>query len=131
MVRWTWTSSGSRKPLPSSKSAMVGSAVAEPRKSYRCIHSSLEIFDTYHPPPSSSNRTTKSCGSEAGLYHVHEVGDPALGLLPWFRAGRFLVRDRVVRVGVLVGLPAAGDLGGQPVGVVFVFKQKTAYDITR
>ena len=49
-----------------------------------------------------------------------EVGDPAVGLLPDLRAGGLVVRARVVRVGVLVGLPGARGLADQPVGDVVV-----------
>ena len=46
----------------------------------------------------------------------HEVGDLPLGLRPDLRAGGAVVRGGVLRVGVLVGLPAARGLAGQPVG---------------
>ena len=48
-----------------------------------------------------------------------EVGDPPLGLRPDLGAGGLVVGPRVVRVGVLVGLPGAG-LGGEPVAHVVV-----------
>src|SRR5664279_663751 len=51
----------------------------------------------------------------AGADPGDEVRDPALGLLPQFRAGRLVVRLRVPRVGVLVGLPTARRLAGQSV----------------
>src|SRR3712207_8827048 len=54
----------------------------------------------------------RAAGADAG----DEAGDPAVGLLPDLRPGGLVVRPRVGRVGVLVGLPAAGDLAGQPVG---------------
>src|SRR5690606_13558944 len=52
----------------------------------------------------------------AGADARHEVGDAAVGLLPDLRAGGQVVAVGVLRVGVLVGLPGAGDLAGQPVG---------------
>ena len=55
----------------------------------------------------------------AGADAAHEVGDLPVGLLPDLGTGRLVVGARVVRVGVLVGLPRAG-LGGQPVGHVVV-----------
>src|SRR5207248_11354707 len=57
-----------------------------------------------------------AAGADAG----DEVGDRAVGLRPDLRAGGVVVRQRVVDVGVLVGLPAAGPLGRQPVGDVVV-----------
>ena len=58
----------------------------------------------------------RAAGTDAG----HEVGDPAVGLLPQLRAGGLVVRQGVVRVAVLVGLPRPGDLPGQPVRHVVV-----------
>ena len=55
----------------------------------------------------------------AGAHAGDEVGDPALGLLPDLGTGLLVVGPRVVRVGVLVGLPGAG-LAGEPVGDVVV-----------
>ena len=55
----------------------------------------------------------------AGAHAGHEVGDPAVGLLPDLRTGGLVVGARVVRVGVLVGLPGAGLLG-EPVADVVV-----------
>lgn len=49
-----------------------------------------------------------------------EVGDPPVGLLPELGARRLVVRARVVRVGVLVGLPGTGRLADQAVGDVVV-----------
>ena len=49
-----------------------------------------------------------------------EVRDLAVGLPPDLRAGRLVVAERVVAVGVLVGLPGAVDLADQPVGDVVV-----------
>src|SRR5690606_7809473 len=54
----------------------------------------------------------RPAGADAG----DEVGHLALGLLPDLRPGRAVVAGRVVRVGVLVRLPRAGDLPGEPVG---------------
>ena len=45
----------------------------------------------------------------------NEVRDRTFGLLPQLRAGGRVVRRGVVQVGVLVGLPPAGDLARQPV----------------
>ncbi len=54
----------------------------------------------------------RAAGADAG----DEVGDPAVGLAPQLRAGGLVVAERVVRVGVLVRLPAAVDVPGEPVG---------------
>jgi hypothetical protein len=58
----------------------------------------------------------RATGADAG----HEVRDLPVGLLPDLRAGRLVVRPRVVRVGVLVGLPGTLDLADQAVGDVVV-----------
>ncbi len=50
-----------------------------------------------------------AAGPDAG----HEVGDPALGLVPQLGAGRPLVGRRVLHVPVLVGLERTGDVAGQ------------------
>ncbi len=55
----------------------------------------------------------------AGAHAGNEVGDPAVRLLPDLGTGGLVVGARVVRVGVLVGLPRAG-LGGEPVADVVV-----------
>src|SRR5207248_2960497 len=59
---WTWTSSGSRTPLPSSTSPTVASVPETARKPYRAIHSSLKIFERYPRPLSGSSTTTTSSG---------------------------------------------------------------------
>ncbi|CAM5647137.1 hypothetical protein SHIRM173S_03788 [Streptomyces hirsutus] len=56
----------------------------------------------------------------AGPDPGHEVGDLPLGLLPQLRAGGLVVAERVVGVGVLVGLPGPRRLTDQPVGDVVV-----------
>src|SRR5919198_3542681 len=68
--------------------------------------------------PSSRARARVAAGAgegTAGTDAGDEVGDPAIGLLPDLRAGGLVVRPGIVRVGVLVRLPCAGDLAGQPV----------------
>ena len=52
----------------------------------------------------------------AGAGAGDEVGDPAVGVAPDLGAGRLVVRQRAVGVGVLVGLPGARGLAHQPVG---------------
>ena len=52
----------------------------------------------------------------AGADGDHDRVELAAGLLPDLRAGRAVVRLRVARVRVLVGLVRAGDLLGEPVG---------------
>src|SRR6185312_13813547 len=54
----------------------------------------------------------RSAGADAG----DEVGDLAVGVGPDLRAGSRVVAGRAFRVGVLVGLPRAGDLGDEPIG---------------
>ena len=51
----------------------------------------------------------------AGAHAGDEVRDPAVGLLPDLGAGLLVVGQRVVGVGVLVGLPGALGLAHQPV----------------
>ena len=58
----------------------------------------------------------RAAGADAG----DEVRDLAVGLLPDLRAGLLVVAERVVRVGVLVGLPGPVDLADEPVGDVVV-----------
>src|SRR5439155_13253202 len=74
-----------------------------------------------HPPGASllevpAGAADGAAGADAG----HEVGDPAVGLPPQLWPGRLVVRQWVVDVGVLVGLPGAGNLPRQPVGDVVV-----------
>ena len=52
----------------------------------------------------------RAAGPDAG----HEMGDPALGLVPQLGAGRPFVRRRVLHVPVLVGLEGARDVTRQP-----------------
>ncbi len=59
----------------------------------------------------ASGARDRAAGADAG----HEVGHPALGLRPDLRPGRQVVGVRVLHVGVLVRLPAAGRLPGEPV----------------
>ena len=58
---------------------------------------------------------TDAADRAAGAHPGDEVGDPPLGLLPDLRTGVLVVRARVVRVAVLVGLPGALGLAHQPV----------------
>ncbi len=65
----------------------------------------------------------EATGAADGAARAHagdEVGDPALCLLPDLGPGGLVVRERVVGVGVLVGLPGPLDLAHQPVGDVVV-----------
>jgi hypothetical protein len=59
---------------------------------------------------------THAADSAAGAHAADEVGDLPFRLLPDLRAGGLVVGARVVRVGVLVGLPGALDLTHQAVG---------------
>src|SRR5690606_18492482 len=52
----------------------------------------------------------------AGADARDEVGDLAVGVVPDLRAGGLVVARRATRVGVLVGLPAAGELAGETIG---------------
>src|SRR5690606_898353 len=54
----------------------------------------------------------RAAGPDAG----NEVSDLALGVGPDLGTGRLVVGGGSVEVEVLVGLPAAGRLGGEPVG---------------
>ena len=82
------------------------------------VHRALRVGADHADPPAgrllqvAADAADRAAGADAG----DEVGDPALGLLPDLRAGRLVVRQRVVRVRVLVRLPAARYLAGQPVG---------------
>ena len=82
------------------------------------VHRAFRVGTDHAYPPAghllqvAPDAADRAAGADAG----DEVGDPALGLLPYLRAGRLVVRPRVVRVGVLVRLPAARYLAGQPVG---------------
>src|SRR4029079_13471622 len=63
----------------------------------------------------ASDAADRAAGADTG----HEVGDPAVGLLPELGARLLVVGARVVRVGVLVGLPGIRLLR-EPVGDVVV-----------
>ena len=54
----------------------------------------------------------RAAGADAG----HEVREPPVGLPPDLRSRPVVVRGGIVRVGVLVGLPAVGCLPREPAG---------------
>ena len=80
------------------------------------IHRALRVRAD-HPDPSPGHVLqipARAADGPAGADPGHEVGDPPVGLGPDLRAGRGVVRRGVLRVGVLVRLPAAGQFGRHP-----------------
>src|SRR5262249_46283007 len=86
------------------------------------VHGPLGVCaDDLHLAVAGVLQVAAGAGDGAARAHArHEVGDLPLGLLPQLGTGRVIVRERVVGVGVLVGLPGAGGLADQAVGDVVV-----------